>query len=159
MGLRRSWSGLLVRLAGAAQRLARAAEDDEAAVPAATLARDVRKADEPAPVEAQAAFDRLKSPPERPLAKKQSAPGSIGRVEDLDLVSRYFEQQANVPRQALEERAREAAPAKSKRAARKERSALPEAESAAGRGEGARILTFESELDPFEFSLLDSRPH
>ena len=91
-------------------------------------------------MEAQAAFDRLKAAPARPQVKKRSAPGSFGRVEELELISRHYEQRENEPRaEALEERTREAtSQAMSKRAARKERSSLPEAESAGGQRRAAR---------------------
>ena len=120
----------------------------------------------------QAAFDRLNSAAtRREQEKKQQAASTLGRVEDLKLDDRYqSETNDEVQRQITTAR-----PAVVAKRARKERSALPEAaeESAAGYFEDAheadtpaakvsrmqneiRIRTFESEIDPFEFSLLDS---
>jgi signal transduction histidine kinase len=119
---------------------------------------------------AQAAFDRLNtlaSPPGEQEQKPQAA-STLGRVEDLKLDYRYQSEPADESRRQATARA----PVVAKRA-RKERSALPEPaeESGIARLEGAReadapalsgkpydirIRTFESEIDPFEFSLLDS---
>ncbi len=113
----------------------------------------------------QAAFDRLAEMEAREQKSKKSARSTLGRVEDLQLDYRY--QAAPAPQQQI------AAPEKArkleKRASRKERSTLPEptaeadealpasvaAPEEAGPGR-IRIRTFESELDPFELSLLDS---
>jgi hypothetical protein len=120
------------------------------------VARRARKADSPSPVQAQAAFDQLKGKALKPADKKRKASGSLGRVEDLELASGYFEKQANEPRESSEQRIRGNVTPLSKRSARKEQSLLPETETSTGKGASTRILTFESELDPFEFSLLDS---
>ncbi|MDH3560302.1 MAG: HAMP domain-containing histidine kinase [Gammaproteobacteria bacterium] len=119
----------------------------------------------------QAAFDRLNEAI-TPLQqeRKQKHSQALGRVEDLKLDSRYHalptDEQPVGPAVAP-------APLAEKRAARRERSALPEALSETGlvsaeptletetavprTGQSAlRIHTFESEIDPFEISLLDS---
>jgi signal transduction histidine kinase len=130
-----------------------------------TLPATLELAEEQVP--GQAAFDRLnKAAAPREQEKKQQAASVLGRVEDLKLDYRYQSESADeVQRQS-------AAPVAAKRA-RKERSALPEPadESGAALFEGVReadtpaqsrlkseirIRTFESEIDPFEFSLLDS---
>jgi signal transduction histidine kinase len=120
-------------------------------------------------VPGQAAFDRLnKATAPREQEKKQQASSVLGRVEDLKLDYRYQSESAD----AVQRQDTSAAPVAAKRA-RKERSALPEPadESGAAFSEGVReadtpaqprpeseirIRTFESEIDPFEFSLLDS---
>ncbi len=109
----------------------------------------------------QAAFDELRQTSvER--KKRQDADTRLGRVEDLQLDYSY---QADLSENAA------AAPRSGeqnffpKRSVRKERTTLPEAqpssalrEQEAGAREipAIRIRTFESEIDPFEFSLLDS---
>ena len=125
------------------------------------------KPEEPAP--GQAAFDRLNKisaavEPE----KKQKAASQLGRVEDLKLDYRY--QAAPADERQRQAMAPKVPPAEKR--ARKERSALPEpaaditttpfedAREAEVTGlsvapTGIRIRTFESEIDPFEFSLLD----
>jgi signal transduction histidine kinase len=129
----------------------------------------------------QAAFDRLNTPSAPSISGKQSLPGSLGRIEDLKLDSPYAES-AREQQRASEERdmaQRLADPQMKKklRSVRKEY-ALPtplaDDEGAAVMSLGAtasasadtpadmpsarpsRIHTFESELDPFEFSVLDS---
>ncbi len=117
----------------------------------------------------QAAFDRLnRAAAPREQEKKQQVARTLGRVEDLQLDYRYQTESAD----AIERPAASGAPVVTKRA-RKERSVLPEPEVEAGaamfsgvreadapapsRPESEiRIRTFESEIDPFEFSLLDS---
>ncbi len=109
-------------------------------------------------IRGQAVFDQLNRASDLREQNKQKLDTPLGRVEDLKLESRY----AAEPMAELQ---RQVAPPKSdvlqKRAARKERSALPEP-TAAGRAPAAlarpvvRISTFESEIDPLEFSLLDS---
>jgi signal transduction histidine kinase len=121
-------------------------------------------------VPGQAAFDRLnKAITSRQQEKKPQAASTLGRVEDLKLDDRYqAETTSEVERPAMSS----GAPVVAKRA-RKERSALPEPDDEAGAAlfagareadapapprsqDAIRIRTFESEIDPFEFSLLDS---
>ena len=119
------------------------------------------------PVPGQAAFDRLNKAA-APREQAQQAANSLGRVEDLNLDYRYQSGSADeVQRQVTG-----GAPVAAKRA-RKERGAVPEPVEEKGSalfsGKRAadtlvqprpesemRIRTFESEIDPLEFSLLDS---
>ncbi|MGB5339035.1 MAG: ATP-binding protein [Gammaproteobacteria bacterium] len=141
---------------------ARPALDDRAVAAPAEMAE--------ARVQGQAAFDRLnKATAPHEQEQKQQAASSLGRVEDLQLDYRYQSESTAASRH---EAATSKAPGVAKRA-RKERSALPEpaAETGAAVFSGARqadapalprlpdeirIRTFESEIDPFEFSRLDS---
>jgi signal transduction histidine kinase len=120
-------------------------------------------------VAGQAAFDRLNqaaAPPEQ--EKKPQVTGALGRVEDLKLDYRYQSDST----EEIQRQVTRGAPVTAKRQ-RKERSVLPEpvAESGAVFSSAAseagkpvqsaperelHIRTFESEIDPFEFSLLDS---
>ncbi len=98
-------------------------------------------------------FDRLnKAGPE----KKQKTASTLGRVEDLKLDERFdVEPGARAP-QAVMRKDEGPSP---ERAARKEQSALPEEALSSRAGEVQarfRITTFESEIDPFEASRLDS---
>jgi signal transduction histidine kinase len=122
---------------------------------------------EDAPVPGQAAFDRLNAAPAPPEKKKQETAGGLGRVEDLQLDQRYQGKPAEEGRvrDGPENPPLAAQRVLEKRGVRKERSALPEpqapiAEAAAEIEFPApsepRIRIFESEIDPFEFSLLDS---
>lgn len=107
---------------------------------------------------AQAAFDQLKEEPVAGEPKKKSI-SKLGRVEDLKLDYRYQARSKDQPL-ALGNSASK------KRSVRKELSALPESVSTVIENEekdarvikpsGIRIRTFESEIDPFEISLLDS---
>lgn len=116
----------------------------------------------PAVVKAQSAFDQLKSSPAAPQpARKKKAANKLGRVADLELDYSY---QAE-PSVALQEEQALRAMESTARQSRKELSAIPEPLSSLADGTekkdtpqqvGVRILTFESELDPFEFSRLDS---
>ncbi len=119
-------------------------EDRDLAVAAAPLAQDIA---------GQVAFDRLNKPVP---AEEKKAPSSLGRVEDLKLDKRYeLEPGAYAPRAVM--RSDEGLLAK--RSARKEQSALPEETRSAREQAGEarfRITTFESEIDPFEASALDS---
>ena len=111
----------------------------------------------------QSAFDQLKqSAPRRKDQPLQLAPQSLGRVEDLKLDAPYRQPAARNNTRALEQP--RLAPSR-KRTARKEISALAEAtvpdlkaqpRDAAPAPTTPPIRTFESELDPFEFSRLDS---
>lgn len=92
---------------------------------------------------------------------KQRLTQTLGRVEELKLKSEFeFEQQARRQPTALSKQFM----ADEKRSVRKEQTILPEplSESLLGKSvahdaqQNIRITTFESELDPFRFSLLDS---
>jgi signal transduction histidine kinase len=138
---------------------------DDAAVPASA-----EKLQELAP--GQAAFDRLNTAAmPRELERKQQAASTLGRVEDLKLDDRYQSEAAqDVQRQVTTVKSSVTA-----KRMRKERSALPEpvdepavaffeggreadapVADASGMQNELRIRIFESEIDPFEFSLLDS---
>ena len=121
-------------------------------------------------VQGQAAFDQLKNN----LAKKKSQKSILGRVEDLELKQRYQQQEVQV--QALEEQRQEQV--KRDKRTRMEKNILPESivvqkddydlsvVSAPVDGSSSpviqqqlpslRINTFASEIDPFEFSQLES---
>jgi len=110
---------------------------------------------------AQAAFDKLGKVQAKRKQEGKSAASALGRVEDLQLDSRYQGTAAEAAHPAPAANA----PMPEKRASRKERSLLPEAPptlTEGGRKDNAkvaapmRVRTFESELDPFELSLLDS---
>ena len=93
----------------------------------------------------QAMFDQLsEAKSTRQKSKKQSIPGTLGRVEDLQLeedLSRRASPMANSAERAMaDSESRE-------RVAASPSFAAPPA---------VRITTFENEIDPFEFSLLDS---
>ena len=117
------------------------------------------------PMPAQAAFDRLNQPPARQALKRKQerVAGTLGRVEDLKLEQSF--QSAPAPAAAPQRRTAEKKTAMFEKRVRKERSALPEPRAPVARGvreaeaplrSAIRIRTFESEIDPFEFSLLDS---
>jgi signal transduction histidine kinase len=118
------------------------------------------------PVLAQEAFDRLGSsrPSTRQETEKRAA--TLGRVEDLKLDYRYPPGRDAAERELLEGKD---APVGDRRLVRKELAAALELDEAAdstvaaaplrAEAPGApslRITTFESELDPFEFSRLAS---
>lgn len=124
----------------------------------------------PPPALPQAAFDRLTRADDPSSRRKQELPGTLGRLDDLKLAVPYA-----VPEEAQPERsaANAGRDMPKKRAVRKEREvAVPgsqahverpvrQREQRAGAGgadveETLPISTFESELDPFELSLLDS---
>jgi len=112
-------------------------------------------------VQAQAAFDLLeKSAAVSHKSKQQKRAGVLGRVEDLKLDKKF---QSSAGDAALTEL--EIPPAVNEKRARKEYSALPMPAAPVlqeGPGEAYRQLsgipvrTFESELDPYHLSLLDS---
>jgi signal transduction histidine kinase len=115
-------------------------------------------------IEGQAAFDRLSARKADRTSKGLGGSNILGRVEDLQLDSSFEAAQQTIAEQRTAPKEKTTM---AKRAPRKERSALPEPESlpaqpstlAAPRvPEPAplRIRTFESEIDPFEMSLLDS---
>jgi signal transduction histidine kinase len=116
----------------------------------------------------QAGFDSLAEQAAGRRTKAPVLPKALGRVEDLQLDSR-FQAEQTPPRQS--QYALKKAAKAEQRLARKERSALPEPASAPAPAPPAeekslteqekqstqlRIHTFESEIDPFEMSLLDS---
>jgi signal transduction histidine kinase len=113
----------------------------------------------------QAAFDRLNEKLGRTEQESQpQAPGTLGRVKDLKLDTRYQAGDTNTPSHELKKQ--EIVPSVT-RTMRKEVSALPEpvatpsltvneAVAPAPLQSPVRILTFESEVDPFEISRLDS---
>ena len=102
----------------------------------------------------QAAFDQLNTPANAKLRAKRN---DLGRIEDLPIDKsydgRYAEQEGRAQRAHLQDEAQV-------RASRKEQSAVPELPQATrgpdGNEELARVRIFESEVDPFEFALLDS---
>jgi signal transduction histidine kinase len=112
----------------------------------------------------QAVFDHLAEQEVRRKQATVSASKNLGRVEDLQLDGRF--QTAQEPqRQRLAEQKK--SKLLQKRVTRTERGALPEPDSApAASGDAMvrelaqapplRVRTFESEIDPFEMSLLDS---
>lgn len=112
---------------------------------------------------AQAAFDRLGAASRlRGQGKGQEVAGALGRVEDLKLESRYAAAPSGRPQRQV---ASSMAELQQRRSARKERGALPvapipvrEEGRAAQAPAPAQVVirTFESEIDPFELSLLDS---
>ncbi len=116
-------------------------------------------------LQGQAAFDQLnRAGAQRQPAKKQILSKSIGRVEDLKLDKRY---EAKLAEEQTITTLKEKLSQQERRALRRERSALPAptammeqdeevADSSAMVQSGVRINTFESEIDAFEFSLLDS---
>ncbi|WP_455234012.1 sensor histidine kinase [Thiogranum longum] len=143
-------------------------DDADDAQPAAggMPARDSSGSKRAEEVLSQAAFDRLNAPPSRSdEKKKQVAAGKLGRVEDLKLDYRY----QDAPVSELEELSVQQKSAAPEKLARKERSALPElpqpampplesdvpTEVAAEKSQ-LNISILESEIDPFEFSVLDS---
>ncbi|MEW8129660.1 MAG: ATP-binding protein [Candidatus Thiodiazotropha endolucinida] len=112
----------------------------------------------------QAVFDRLSEQKADRPSKALTGPNILGRVEDLQLDSSFEAAQAPMRQQRMAPKAKAEL---AKRAPRKERSALPEPESPAtqpatmaapqaSKPAPLRIRTFESEIDPFEMSLLDS---
>lgn len=114
-------------------------------------------------VSAQAAFDKLQQQEVTRFSAQKKAPKSLGRVEDLKLERRY--------RQKLEQQERKQQPLLSKlkekfakRTLRKERNVLPgrrlgnedTRESALLDSKDLPVSIFESEIDEFEFSILNS---
>ena len=113
-------------------------------------------------VSGQAFFDRLNQPSAGREKKQQETASALGRVADLKL---DYSLQAGSADEIQHAIAPESALLAKKRGARKESNVSPQPraaspherpEGAAGIAEAIRISTFESELDPFEFSLLDS---
>jgi signal transduction histidine kinase len=121
-------------------------------------------------VTAQAAFDRLNTPAAKLEQQKKPAPaGTRGRIEDLKLDKQRYQ---IAPADELTDQGNTQRSAAPEKRARTERSVLPQlapngsvlsfeqtipttvpAEAKTSEG---NIRIFESEIDPFEFSLLDS---
>ncbi len=117
----------------------------------------------PAEVEVQTNFDQLNEGRKFKQQRSVESAGRLGRLADLKLESRYAAKPA-APRRAAPQAQDNVAGLK-KRISRKELAALPEpVQFAQGRSTGTpavpralvRVRAFESEIDPFEFSLLDS---
>ncbi|MEW8316540.1 MAG: ATP-binding protein [Candidatus Thiodiazotropha endolucinida] len=112
----------------------------------------------------QAVFDRLSEQKADRPSKALTGSNILGRVEDLQLDSSFEAAQAPMRQQRMAPKAKAGV---AKRTPRKEQSALPEPESPAtppatmaapqaSMPAPLRIRTFESEIDPFEMSLLNS---
>ena len=139
-----------------------AAESDERAPEIASSQPGVRVRDEQPQDAVQAAFDRLEHAGlQRSSGSVQQSAGSLGRIEALQLDQRF--QAENERQLGLDAKAPRVPPKKN--LVRKERSRLPAAaepglqDSAAANlypSAGTPIRTFESELDRYQFSLLDS---
>lgn len=132
------------------------------AEPFRDYAEKKQEAEAEPPAQAQAAFDRLSEADTnpKPAPRAQSKKSAELRVEDLQL-SEVYERKTKGDSQSLSKNALDIP----QRAARKERSVLPEPVKAAPGTPGiiraretteVKINIFESELDPFEVSLLDS---
>ncbi len=111
-------------------------------------------------VSVQATFDELKSleTAKRKTESEERRAVTLGRVEELQLRSQFDDKPAMAPQKKSTPSELE-----QKRAIRKEQAILPEplvsATSASSFSDiqfSVRITTFESEIDPFDFSLLDS---
>ncbi|HEX5056160.1 MAG TPA: HAMP domain-containing sensor histidine kinase [Gammaproteobacteria bacterium] len=142
--------------APSAEAPASAREESYSNVGGAVQTTDEAAAESPS----QAAFDRLSVAESKQSARSSARNSSDLRVEDLKLNDDY-EQKAKTAPQSLSKNGLELP----QRAARKERSVLPEPLNAKAEAIGAlqsrnnaevKINIFESELDPFEISLLDS---
>ena len=118
-----------------------------------------RDAPEESRAVAQTAFDELQQTRPQKTKKKQKFPSTLGRVEDLKLDSQYQDKSSSKTNTLSSK----SADLLDKRGPRKERSALPEQnirkddyEAEAPKPGDIGISIFESEIDAFEFSLLDS---
>lgn len=112
-------------------------------------------------VPAQAAFDKLQEQETSSYAAQKKTAKSLGRVEDLKLEKRYrqkLQEQKQQPRTSkLKEKS-------AKRTLRKERNVLPiqglideaSREQVLSADKDSPVSIFESEIDEFEFSMLDS---
>ncbi len=155
---------------GAAKRELAAELDDRAASSLSSAADAVARQDASLRGEAELAeqaatpsasepigrrFDELKTSRTRKQSKRKLDAPASPRVSDLKLNEPYPQD----PAKDLEERAVSSAPVElQRRAPRKELSQIPAGDARIGRADedgAARIRTFESELDPFELSLLD----
>ena len=113
-----------------------------------------------APAQVQQGFDQLREAERHAVKKQKRLPNTLGRIEELKLNSPYAAKSAgNAPGTKKAEQTE-------KRLLRKERSVLPEPALRAGkaasqkskrdRGQDVRVHIFESQVDAFEISLLDS---
>ncbi len=119
-----------------------------------------------AEIPAQAGFDRLnKAAPASKIVKKQKSATTLGKVDDLRLEKRYAQEAEE--QKAVEEDADRRRKDDAARAARRELSSIAEirqaepmpqmaADEIAPPTTGIRVRTFESEIDPLEFSRLES---
>lgn len=109
-------------------------------------------------LEPQAAFDRLNTAPAPATQGKAEGKAVLGRVEDL-MLDESLETRSQM-RQQAQQQIEAASTVTEARKKRKEQSAIAEAEIAAGEAAqsfaNVRVSTFQSEIDPFDFSLLDS---
>lgn len=150
------------------ERLASAKRDSNAAPPAAadanTTESDKTEPDKKADlaqgrqrvVASQAAFDQLNAPAVVQSGESQNTTGNeYGKVDELRIGRNYQDdtQAAQRRNQALayEQKLKASVP---NRATRKEQTAVVDTESARATT-APRVRTFESELDPFEYSRLD----
>lgn len=106
---------------------------------------------------AQAGFDQLEEKSKRVLQQRPSAASSLGRLDELRLDDSF---QLASPSAKQKQQASRAAQPVEKRA-RKERAVLPAPDDTASPDPESAVApkpvsTFESELDPFEISLLES---
>ncbi len=155
--------------AAATQTKPRLAKRDEGFSLSSPVASPVPQRQEEAAPElaGQAVFDQLNQAPAlQKEAKKSKAASPLGRVEDLKLEQRFA---AGRPQEKAESDTRRQTLEAATRRMRKELSVLPEPEAADGAAsvgtsdaaeqaglESLRIRTFESEIDLFEFSRLES---
>lgn len=91
--------------------------------------------------QAPIAFDQLKDAREKSVQSNE-----YSRVEDLQIKQNYLQKEVEEKRQASSRKLKKASPPK----------AATAREAVRKRAMRPRIRTFESEVDPFEFSLLDS---
>ncbi len=113
--------------------------------------------------EAQKGFDQLRETELQLLKKQQKLPNTLGRIEELKLNSPYAGKPAEEKSRSMKA---EQAPLMDKRVLRKEQSILPEQELATAKDpqqkaksdleQDVRVHIFESQIDAFEISLLDS---
>jgi signal transduction histidine kinase len=123
-----------------------AGEDEALATALAPERRSVQDA-------SQAAFDRLNAPEQQKL---RAAKNELGSVDELQLRKTY---QDSIPEPQAQQELRSEQKDAAYRAPRKERAAEftdLQRQASFGTATRARIRTFESEIDPFEFSVLDA---
>ncbi|MCI0667573.1 MAG: HAMP domain-containing histidine kinase [Methylococcaceae bacterium] len=128
-----------------------------------TSAEDIQTLAPADSISPQAAFDQLNSLTRRnEVREKIQKTQKQGTIGDFNLDYSYQSGSANAPSAEQDNKKTASEP---KRIARKERIAVAEPQAPSGRvdlesgpalQDEPRIHTFESEIDPFEFSLLDS---